>query len=95
VPLAGPDRTDFPRGVIANRKYEIQSWTAGLGEFIPALAAQSGGGKTSRLQPPDSGRLDTAARVATSAVSREVGLTFLVEGDLRHDGAGGIASAEK
>jgi hypothetical protein len=80
--LARPNRANFLGGIVANRKDRIQLWRAGLSKFIPTLAAQPGGGKTSRLQQPGSVRIDAAARVAAGAVSREVGLAFLVQDGL-------------
>jgi hypothetical protein len=62
--LAGPNRTDFPRGMVANRKDKIQLWCAGLGELFRALTAEAGGWQTSSLQLFDSVRIDAAARVA-------------------------------
>jgi hypothetical protein len=39
--LAGPDRADFIRGVVADGEHEIQLRRIRLGELVPGFAAQS------------------------------------------------------
>ena len=45
--LSGPDRADFLRGVVTNRKDEIELRRIGLCEFVPGLAAETLGGYVS------------------------------------------------
>jgi len=44
--LSRPDRAGFSCGVVAVGKDKVHFYSAGLGEFLPALATRSGGGQT-------------------------------------------------
>jgi hypothetical protein len=67
--LPGPYGTHFVRRVVTHSEHEIESGSARLGKFIPALAAQALGGKMSDLKFAESFGADLACRMAPSAIS--------------------------
>lgn len=93
--LTGPNRTNFFGGVITKSKDEIQFGSAGLGEFIPAFAAEVVGWEFGRFQLPKRTRIHKARGMAACAVSGENGLPFVLQNGFGHDGARRIARTKK
>src|ERR1700683_5054054 len=93
--LAGPDGAGFFRGVVANGEDEVHFWRAGLGEFVPILAAEGRGGKMGRFKLAEGFGANRSRGVAAGAVGSESGAAFMIEDCLGHDGAGGISGAQE
>ena len=67
--LAGPDGTDFARGVVANGENKIEFGRAGLRKFIPILAAQTGDRQASEFELPERER-PFLLRIASAMMER-------------------------
>ena len=93
--LTGPDGTDFAGGVVTDGEDEIEWGSAGLGEFVPGLAAEAGGWKVRRVEKLECDGMNGAFGVAAGTVGGEIRGAFLIEDGFGEDGAGGIAGAEE
>ena len=93
--LAGPYRAHFARGIVANGEHKIHFRRAGLCEFLPIFAAQSAGRHSRDFKLTQRFRADISRSMAARAVGRERGSASVVENCFGHDGARGIACAEK
>src|SRR5262249_33285888 len=93
--LAGPDRTGFSRGVVANGENEVERRRAGLGELIPPLRTKARRVVPEALQEFDGARVHAALGLATSAVGTEFTCTELVQDRLGHDRARRVAGAQE
>ena len=93
--LAGPDGAGFLRGVVANRKDKMHFGRAGLGEFVPALAAQSGGGQARGFELLQGVWMDASRGMAAGAEGAEIRAFPLIENGLGQDGPRGISRAQE
>jgi hypothetical protein len=93
--LTGPNRADFVGGVVTDGDDDMHLWRAGLGEFIPAFAAQAGCGQVGGFELFDGMRIDLAGGIAASAEGTEIGLTAMIQDSFGHDGPSGVAGAEE
>lgn len=93
--LAGPEGADFLCRVVTDGEDKIHLGCAGDCEFVPVLAAQIDSRQASCFELFESKRIDAAGGKAARAVGGEVGSAFLVQDGFGHDGAGGVAGAEK
>jgi hypothetical protein len=93
--LAGPHRADFVSGIVANGENKIHVRRAGLGEFVPAFAAQSGSGQTGTLQLPNGERMDAACGLAAGTEGAKVACAAMIQNGLRENGSRGVADAEE
>src|SRR5579859_7653029 len=93
--LAGPDGTDFFRGVVANGENKIEFRCVGSGEFVPAFAAETAGRNVGCFELRYGFRADGAGWIAPGTVGCESWSAFEIHEGLGHDGARRIAGAEE
>ena len=93
--LAGPDRTCFARGVVANGEHEIHRGRARAGEFLPALRAHVVDGIAGFGEDAQRHRMHGAFRRAAGRKAAEAAGAILAQDRLREDRARRVAGAEE
>src|SRR5215469_2306665 len=93
--MSRPYRASFLGGTIAHGKDEVEFWSIGLRELIPALAPGGGDRDICYFQLPQCFRADSAGRMTSSAVGREFWTAHKVHDGFGHDRACRVASAEE
>lgn len=85
--MAGPDRADFVRCVVADGEDEIHVRRVGFCELIPGFATSVTGWNPDAFELFDGARIHLAGRMAAGAECVEAALSALVERCFGHDGA--------
>jgi hypothetical protein len=93
--LAGPYGAHFARGIVTNSEHEIHFRRAGPCEFLPIFAAQTARRESRDFKLSQRFGADNPRRADTRTIASECGPASVVENCLGHDGARGIAGAEK
>ena len=95
--MAGPDRTDFAGGVVADGDDQVHLRRVRTGELVPALAVQAVGADADRLQRLQTQRVGllVGARTAAGGVGLEAATTDVVQCRLGQDAARRIVRAEE
>src|SRR5205823_6575714 len=86
---------DFPGGLVAHRKDEIQDRGVRTGEFVPALAAQTLGRQAQPFQQLKRKRMHRTLREAAGAVSFELSPAPMADQHLAEDAPRRVAGAQE
>src|SRR3972149_5835509 len=91
----GPNRTDFPRRVVADRDDEIHLGGPGCREFVPALAPQTGRRHLQGFEQIQGEGMDLPFRMAAGAVPPEPPLPDVVQDRLGKNAPRRVAGAQE
>jgi hypothetical protein len=93
--LTRPYRAHLFRRVVAHRENKIHFGRAGAGEFSPILTSQTDSWKIGDPYLAKGRWMHSAFRVTSGTICGEFRKSLLVHDSFSHDGASGIAGAQK